>query len=151
MKQTLMYSLKVWLTTVVVTPLLATLVLGLFMRSSDHSEPIGDDLGFFLACVVFGLAYSITPFLVMWYVGFRINSRSWATGKVKMLLMTISIVLSALMFISFDLYRGFLDWNTLYLGLPYIAVLALSIWLYKLKPADSNIDIQLESPNIDVL
>jgi hypothetical protein len=151
MKQALIFSSKVWLTTVVVTPLLATFVLGLFMRSSGDSEPIGDDIGFFLACVIFGLAYSLIPFLIMWYVAYRLNSMGWSVSKVKFTLMITAIVLSAIMFISFDLYRGFLDWNTLSLSLPYIAVLALSIWLYKLKPVSSNVDTQLKSSNTDML
>ncbi len=140
MKSSLGYSLRVWLTTVVVTPLLVIVGISVFMRVKGDGEPLADDLGFFVACVIFGLGLSLIPFLIMWYAVYRFVRKPWPNRKTKTVLLLIALLVTTPCFIGYDLYRNNIDWYTLYLWLPYSAVTAISIWYYKLNPSHEVVE-----------
>jgi hypothetical protein len=141
MKSSLGYSLRVWLTTVVVTPLLVIVGISTFMRVKGDGEPLADDVGFFVACVIFGLGLSLIPFLIMWYAVYRCTRKSWPNRKTKTVLLLIALLVTTPCFVGYDLYKNNIDWYTLYLWLPYAAVTVISIWYYKLNPLHNVVEV----------
>jgi hypothetical protein len=141
MKQALLYSIKAWLTIVVVTPLLVIVGISVFMRVKGDGEPLADDVGFFVACVIFGLGLSLVPFLIMWYAVYRFVYKSWPNRKTKTVLLLIALLVTTPCFVGYDLYKNNIDWYTLYLWLPYAAVTVISIWYYKLNPLHNVVEV----------
>jgi hypothetical protein len=126
MKQARVYSLKVWLTAVLIGPVF----LGIY-------QAIVYDGGF-VWWVVFGVLFGGTlgapSFVLLWLAAkWLMNS----TTKVicKLCLSVLIIPLAALaFFIGYLLIRFSI--GIMYLTIPYIIVAIVAIWLYKLKPME---------------
>ena len=138
-KLAIIFSLKVWLTTAIITPLVLCLLTMIF-NVTGYREPIGDYTWFYLALVGFGLAYSLIPFIIVCCSLYILILKQWSNRKTKLILILIAEIVNAALMIGMDIYKRNIDLYTLYLWLPYALVIALMIQFYKLKPAAFNND-----------
>ena len=126
MKQARVYSLKVWLTAVLIGPVF----LGTY-------QAIVYDGGF-VWWVVFGVLFGGTlgaPSLVPLWLAAEWLMNTTTKVTCKLCLSVLIIPLAALaFFIGYLLIR--FPVNTIYLTIPYIFVAMVAIWLFKLKPLD---------------
>lgn len=138
-KLAIIFSLKVWLTTAIITPLVLCLLTTVF-NVTGYREPIGDYIWFYFALVGFGLAYSFIPFIIVSYSLYILILKQWTGRKTKLILILIAEIVNAALMIGMDIYKRNIDLYTLYLWLPYALVIPLMIQFYKLKPAAYNND-----------
>jgi hypothetical protein len=133
-KQAFIYSLKVWLTSAIVTPILFTLGGLLFLDKGHTQEPIGDYIGFTLAFILFGMAYSILLFVLLWLLIAKLLKMAMPERKVKLLVLMIAELLIAALIFGLQLKgTGVIGLNTLAWWLPYALITGLAIWFYKLE------------------
>lgn len=141
MKQALTYSLKVWLTSSIVTPVLFTLGGLLFLDKGHPKEPIGDYIGFTLAFILFGMAYSILLFILLWLLIAKLIKMAIPERKLKLLVLIIAELLIAALIFGLQLKgAGVIGLNTLVWWLPYALVIGLAIWFYKLEASTKTIE-----------
>lgn len=140
MKQVLIYSLKVWLTTAIVTPPILILLTVLFYHEAS-GESFSDVAIFYLVTVLFGIVFTAIPYVILLYVLHRLTKRLWPVGRIKKALLICSEFVTGCLLIGWDVYKSNVDVNTLYLWLPYALVLGVCIWFYKLKPSPGSVAI----------
>jgi hypothetical protein len=126
MKQARVYSLKVWLTAVLIGPVF----LGIY-------QAIVYDGGF-VWWVVFGVLFGGTlgapSFVLLWLAAkWLMNTTTKVVSKLCLSFLIIPLAALAF-FIGYLLIKFSVD--TMYLTIPYIIVAIAAIWLYKLKPFD---------------
>jgi hypothetical protein len=137
----LSYSLKVWLTSAIVTPMLFTIGGLLFSDKGHPQEPIGDYIGFTLAFILFGMAYSILLFVPVWLLISKLIKLAMPERKLKLLVLMVAELLIATLIFGLQLKgTGVIGLNTLVWWLPYALVTGLAIWFYKLEPSEKPIE-----------
>ena len=136
-KLAIIFSLKVWLTTAIITPLVLCL-LTTISNVTGYREPIGDYIWFYFALVGFGLAYSFIPFFIVCYSLYILILKQWTVRKTKLILLLIAEIANVALMVGMDVYKRNVDLYTLYLWLPYALVIGLMIQCYKLKPVGYN-------------
>ncbi len=134
------YSLKVWLTAVVVAPLLILLIFFILSYSSiiQYTEAIRSGLYMYLFCVVFELIFSSITWLIFTIVvGLVLSIRSSGIQKTWIIFVTavlLTVGTCAAMLVPF----GFLE-NSSDLSFAGIitgcncSCIGLGVWFYKLK------------------
>ena len=118
------YTILVWLFTVIVSPLLLAIVLGLIINRSDVNEVLASYEFIFVMIIVGGLL-SIPAMIIFWLI-----LRNWNRSK---------IVLSAYSFISVWITFYFvdsafiMDWprQTMWV-IIYSLTIVIGIWLFKI-------------------
>jgi len=132
MKQALIYTLKVWLTIIVLTPALRLLMAWVFglpiaQMSLSYVE-------YYELSGLYGLIFSLPGAIMLWIFITIINRKPMsATGK--------KAYISALAFIEMMLTFYYIFWIAgswkinIIMTIPYIIIAALSIWGYKLQSA----------------
>ena len=131
MKQTIGYSLKVWLTTAIVSPVATSIALAVTQQSGDK---VAETMTFYLASVVYGMAFSLIPFFIMWFVVRMLSVRLSSVVNVKLILLFIGLAIIAASILW--LVHGNADSHPVFLIVPYSLVLALSIFLYKFESTE---------------
>lgn len=114
----------------ITTPLLCTIGIFIYKGADEPSQATV----FFLACVVFGLAYSLIPFLMLLCLLTMMMKKGVMERKAKLMLTGIAESVIALLSVGWDFYKSNIDMYTLFLWLPYSAVLACAIWFYRINP-----------------
>jgi len=131
MKQALTFSLKVWLTTVLVTPFVIALTEALHGKDYTVSGfflfvVLGIIFGALLSLISFGCFYCVTIFIKGTSLKIKIQ-------KVILSLLAIAFIIVPFMFLQlFGIDHLFIS------CLHYCIVVLLCIWLYKLDLADTN-------------
>src|SRR3569832_627648 len=126
MKQALIYSIKVWLTSAVLGAVLIS-VWGLITKPGQ--EPAIDLVGFAVFSFGYGLMYSIPLFVLMTICTWILLRLSWEVWKVKLVLSSVGIITTVcLMTMIFPFMKSPV------LPVCYTAASVATIWLYKLKP-----------------
>lgn len=149
MKQALIYSLKVWLTTIAIAGVLGIVTSLIQEFYSHHYSGIKHPFVYFAGFLVFYvssflisapafiLGYVITTLVYRW-VGHPILQKS-----------IVNLIGISLVFETFHLWVTFLHEydgpNYVYFAISYSFVLTTCIWIYKLKPADTSPLIQSHS------
>jgi|GEM_PF-2298183 len=140
-KQALTYSLKVWLTSGIVTPMLFTIGGLLFLDKGHPQEPVGDYIGFTIAFILFGMAYSILLFVLLLLLIVKLMKMGIPMRKLKLLVFVIAESLIAALIFGLQLKgTGVIGWNTLVWWLPYAVVTGVAIWFYKLEASIKTIE-----------
>lgn len=133
MKQVLIYSLKVWLTSVVFSP-----VLFFICDSMLHSNDLGNlsgALGFIGYSITYGLVISIPSWLILFLFSGSLVNRQLKLHYKRILITAVSIVLSILPF--YLLFRGDDNGFDLYTKLwsfSYCSIIVAGVWYYRLEP-----------------
>ena len=132
MKQTLLYSLKIWLTSVVVGPALYGIFDALTRPNFLHN--LTGVAGFYLYSLPYGLILSIPSWLLFWLLLHSLNMLRWNWVTTRVLFSIVAVILTLAPFI---LLFGADDpaGNETFLAWPmaYCFVLIAGIWFYKLR------------------
>ena len=131
MKRAILYTLKIWLTTILLTPALRILIaitfkLPTLQVSLSYSE-------YYLMAIYIGLICSLPGLISLWIFTIWINRRLIVIYD-KKLYITLFVFLETL--ITFycvfwlpDTLKG-----NIIMTFPYCIISAAAIWFYKLKP-----------------
>jgi lysylphosphatidylglycerol synthetase-like protein (DUF2156 family) len=137
MKQALIYSLKVWLTAVVVSPPLYLIVEA--MVNKHNQTNLEGGVLFVLMSLVYGLLLSIPSYLLLLLAVYFSTRRMESGWVIKMFLTLVGMVLSL---IPFQLIFGQDDAITQVVTIPwavcYCIVVVISLLLYELKPLNND-------------
>ena len=126
MKQARVYSLKVWLTAVLIAPV--------FLGTYQAIVYDGGFVWWVFYGVLFGGTLGAPSFVLLWLVTkWLMNSTTKIICKICLSVLIIPLAALAF-FIGYLLIRY--PVNTMYLTIPYIFVAIVAIWLYKFKPFD---------------
>ena len=121
---TLRYVFKVWLTTVLIAPVL----LGI----GQTIMYAGGFVWWVFFGMLFGGALGAPSFVLLWLATrWLINATHVVRCKLYLSILIIPLAALAVL-IGYGLIRYSI--NTMYLAIPYIIVAIAAIWLYKLKP-----------------
>ena len=129
MKQALIFSLKVWLTAVFVTPLLLKL-FWMIINESSGSNVIG-------ALIIFGGVLSIPSVLLLFLTSLVLIRQVIATHSIKLILSLAGIILSYLPIWFLNGRQFILDNFMLNFFVGYTVIVIAGIWFYKLKPGNA--------------
>ncbi|MDB4905039.1 MAG: hypothetical protein JWQ63_4320 [Mucilaginibacter sp.] len=125
MIQAFIYTLKVWWTAAIVSPILILI----FLPNQNHSDNSQD---FIITCLVVfvGAIYSV-PSAILFYLTSR-----WVNKlKVYLQKLILTVVSTVLTYLPFGLIKGIrleFDNSTIVLLGSYYIVIVAGIWLYKL-------------------
>jgi hypothetical protein len=132
MKQTVLFSLKVWLTSVIISPALYLFYDAFRVHSKTNFE---GGIGFILFSILYGLILSSLSWLILWLSTFSLLQLNYSTLVNKIWL---SIIGTGLTILPFLLLFGSDDPITYVTTVPwalsYNIVIVAGIWFYKLKP-----------------
>ena len=132
-KQALIYNLKVWLTSAVLTPILMTLGMLLY-NVNDYQEPAADYIGFTVSFILFGIGYTLPVFFLMLVTVVYIRKFNLTEQQHKLIILIVAELLISVAIFGLQLWtNNRLGWNTLTLWLPYTLVSGCSILSYNLK------------------
>jgi len=124
------YTVKIWLFTVLVSPLLIGLILGIILNYSDVKE-ILSSFDIFWVMMLVGLISSI-PAMIIFYI-LLILIKKLEILVIKILLSFYSFISVWMTFYLFD--TGFMtDWTgqTLWV-LIYSLTIVLGVWIFKIS------------------
>jgi len=128
MKQALIYSLKIWLTAVVIAPIV-TEIVDYLIRAGSTDEGV---FYFILLSIPYGLLLSLPCWVLLWLAVYLIGKTGLSITYKKVLLSVIGLALTVL---PFYLVFGHDDGsNTLELWIwpfSYTLVIIAGIWFYK--------------------
>jgi len=132
MKQALIYTLKVWLTIIVITPALRLLMAWAFnLPTAQMSLSYFE---YYQLAGLYGFIFSLPGALMLWIFITIINRKPMSITAKK-------VYISALAFIEMMLTFYYIFWlpgswkiNEV-MTIPYVVIAALGIWFYKLKTA----------------
>lgn len=127
MKQALIYSLKVWLTSVVAAPFLV-LLIGLLARMADR-------VGIVLAMFILGMLFSLPSFLLLSLSCRTLKSMQNKVVIIKAELTVIGVLLTYIPFFIINDYAFLLnrDESSKYFFVLYSLLIIFGIWYYKLN------------------
>ncbi|MHB8208454.1 hypothetical protein [Mucilaginibacter sp.] len=130
MKQALVYSIKVWLTSALVVPfiqMIEGLIIGNHTSISNAEQMI-------LLALLFGLLLSMPSWLLLWMSASLLNR---LTGSVLVIKLSLTVLSTALAILPFFLLAGTTSLSShdlIWFG-PYPIIVVACIWLYKLNSA----------------
>ena len=143
MKQAIVYSLKVWLTSVVVAPFLV-LLIGLLGK-------MGEGVGIALAMLMLGTMFSLPSFLLLSLACWALTRMQSKIVMIKVELTLIGVLLTYIPFFIINDYAFLINRDELSrtFFVIYSLLITFGIWFYKFKGAskeqtdipDSNISI----------
>lgn len=133
MKHTITYSLKVWLISVVVSPVLYVIIEAI--QKPRIYQNIEGSLGFILYSIPYGLVLSLVSWLLLWL---SLCSLLMLKMSIKVTKLWLSLICTVLTLFPFWLIFGHDDANSLNgigaLAASYYLVILGGVWFYKLKP-----------------
>jgi hypothetical protein len=130
----LKYSLKVWLATGLIPPVII-LVLGLFKQKATGHVEIA--MGEFLELsVVLGLAFSLPSALLLWLLMHLLSYYHFSLRQIKTILIAFAIAASYFSFVLLYGEPDFLkDSSAILLWMPYVITVSSAIAFFPLKAA----------------
>lgn len=134
MKETLFYTLKVWISSVVLGPVMYSASDILF--EPKRSDDFSCSLSFIAFSVPYGLILSVPSFVILWLTTYGISRLKLSIMATKLWLSIVGTVLTALPFaliFGHDDPSGYL--STIAWATSYSLVIVVGIWFYKLKLA----------------
>ncbi|HEY4328004.1 MAG TPA: hypothetical protein VGN20_28730 [Mucilaginibacter sp.] len=133
MKEAFIYSLKVWLTGVILSPVLFTAIDIIIHRNIYYDYQ--NALGFIGYSIVYGLILSIPSWLLLWLAIIIVSKWGVAIELKKVALTVAGAVLSLLPFyLLFHNDDKSSDKDVCTWATTYCLVIIGGIWFYKFKP-----------------
>jgi hypothetical protein len=145
MKTALIYSSKVWLTTIFVGPLIMGVKIYSFYYGRDE-----DAWKCLYLVPEIGILYGILYFLTSWFILSRlcwyISKRNLINKRTKVYLSFIGLVLAIAPFAVMDYHSLFTINKGWFAGFPpdlfwtitYVGLTVAGIWFYKLEPVNNS-------------
>jgi hypothetical protein len=124
----LIYTLKIWLSALFLGSLISEIIY-------NYSNPVSNLIKWMEFALPLGFVFSLPSFTVLFLLTFwLVNKRSTNKNK-KIVISAVSVILCILPFIFFSMwYIPLFDFGLI---APYIAIILIGIWIYKLPPAIS--------------
>jgi hypothetical protein len=138
MKQSLIYSLKVWLTSVILSPFLFTIIDIIIHQNIlyDYKNAIG----FIGYSIIYGLILSIPSWLLLLLVIVIVSKWGIVIGLKKTVLTIAGAILSLLPFYLLFRNDDYTSNKDVYIwAITYCFVIIGGIWIFKFKPIISAI------------
>lgn len=130
------YSIKVWLFTVIVSPLLLFLILGLIINSAKWNEILDSYMmiGFMM---LYGLVLSIPSMLLFWLIQRQLKN-NLNENKTKLILSVYSFFSVWITFYIFD--KGFVErgFQQIFWVVIYSLTIVIGVWIFKLSKLEIN-------------
>jgi hypothetical protein len=129
------YSIKVWIFTVVVSPLLLFLILGLIINSSKWNEILGS-WPIISIMMIYGLVLSIPAMIIFWMIQNKLISTLTSSINTKIILSIYSFISVWITFYIFD--KGFLErgLQQLLWVVIYSLTIVIGVWIFELTKAE---------------
>ena len=124
------YTIQIWLFTVLTSPLLIAIILGIIINESKLNE-ILNSYEMILLMILFGLFLSIPAMIFFWLIQRKLNS-SISIWKNKIILSLYSFLSVWLTFYIVD--NGFVtrwSYQTIWV-LIYSLTIVLGVWIFKI-------------------
>lgn len=128
------YSIKVWIFTVVVSPLLLFLILGLIINSAKWNEILGS-WEIISIMMIYGLVLSIPAMIIFWMIQHKLIS-SVTSNNTKLILSIYSFISVWITFYIFD--KGFVErgleqklWVVI-----YSLTIVIGVWIFELTKVE---------------
>jgi hypothetical protein len=130
------YSIKVWLFTVIVSPLLLFLILGLIINSAKWSEILGS-WSIIGIMMLYGLVLSIPAMLLFWLIQRQLKN-NLNENKTKLTLSVYSFFSVWITFYIFD--KGFVErgFQQIFWVVIYSLTIVIGVWIFKLPKLEIN-------------
>jgi hypothetical protein len=137
MKQALVFSSKVWLTTIIVSPIIVGLLQS-FLDPDTYSY--SDAFVGLIYCVPGGVIFCLPSSLLFWLAVWYVNKKKLKTYQKKIYISVGSVFLALIPFAILNAHTLFspnywpseLPWVGSYFG-----ILTASIWFFKLRPINN--------------
>ena len=130
------YSIKVWLFTVIVSPLLLFLILGLIINSAKWNSILDSwmMIGFMM---LYGLVLSIPSMLLFWLIQRQLKN-NLNENKTKLILSVYSFFSVWITFYIFD--KGFVErgFQQIFWVVIYSLTIVIGVWIFKLPKLEIN-------------
>ncbi len=130
------YSIKVWLFTVIVSPLLLFLILGLIINAAKWNSILDSwmMIGFMM---LYGLVLSIPSMLLFWLIQRQLKN-NLNENKTKLILSVYSFFSVWITFYIFD--RGFVErgLQQIFWVVIYSLTIVIGVWIFKLPKLEIN-------------
>jgi hypothetical protein len=128
------YSIKVWIFTVVVSPLLLFLILGLIINSSKWNEILGS-WPIISIMMIYGLVLSIPAMIIFWMIQNKLIS-TLTSINTKIILSIYSFISVWITFYIFD--KGFLErgLQQLLWVVIYSLTIVIGVWTFELTKVE---------------
>ena len=123
------YTIQIWLFTIMASPLLIALILGIIINESGFNE-ILDSYQIIFLMILFGLFLSIPAMVFFWYILRNLDSNILVWKK-KIILTVYSFLSVWITFYIFD--NGFvIRWSdqTIWV-LIYSLTISIGVWIFK--------------------
>ena len=123
------YTIQIWLFTIMASPLLIALILGIIINKSGFNE-ILDSYQIIFLMILFGLFLSIPAMVFFWYILRNLDSNI-PIWKKKIILTVYSFLSVWITFYIFD--NGFvIRWSdqTIWV-LIYSLTISIGVWIFK--------------------
>ncbi|MES2275348.1 MAG: hypothetical protein V4592_04955 [Bacteroidota bacterium] len=140
MNPALKFTLKVWFTSAALSPVIIALWQMVYHNIS------GDDIAILLFLILFGGIFSIPSAALLWLAAYLIPIKSGLNYPAQKTLLTI--VGLSLTCLPFFIITGDLSLNNDigYIIIIYAITIVAGIWVYPLRPADSDtLEIPIEN------
>ncbi|MFT5964536.1 MAG: hypothetical protein ACI9L6_001279 [Flavobacterium sp.] len=130
------YSIKVWLFTVIVSPLLLFLILGLIINSAKWSEILGS-WSIIGIMMLYGLVLSI-PAMLLFLLIQRQLKNNLNENRTKLILSVYSFFSVWITFYIFD--KGFVErgFQQIFWVVIYSLTIVIGVWIFKLPKLEIN-------------
>ncbi|NVM67096.1 hypothetical protein FHW88_005417 [Mucilaginibacter sp. SG538B] len=127
------YTLKIWLTSIVISPILHLFINGITEPNMGYAKiGVTSSVYFILMSIPFGIILSIPSFLLLWLAVYLLIRFDVKTNQARGLLSVIGTALSSL---AFYIVFGYDDPSsykeTVLWALPYCIVIVASVWYYR--------------------
>jgi hypothetical protein len=127
----IIYSTKVWLTSVLVSPFLLIFVIAI----KDGFEGAANDaFGFIMMAVIFGFLFSIPCWIALMIAVRMVYNAEYEEKKFKSIINIIAVGIALIIF-GFT-FGGFYQVDGFSWAIPYIIVLTVGIWYFQLNPKE---------------
>jgi hypothetical protein len=130
------YSIKVWLFTVIVSPLLLFLILGLIINAAKWSEILGS-WSIIGIMMLYGLVLSI-PAMLLFLLIQRQLKNNLNENRTKLILSVYSFFSVWITFYIFD--KGFVErgFQQIFWVVIYSLTIVIGVWIFKLPKLEIN-------------
>jgi hypothetical protein len=148
MKQALIYSFKVWLTNIMLAPLLAyvILILGIEIILGNYQGSTGVIMGGGVSFFGIALFHSVPFGILLVVVTYYINKQAGNTNHKKKILSILCILypflLGIILYVAHDKHQQldvFVWVSILSEGLSSLIITIAGVWFYKLNPVNQAI------------
>ena len=123
------YTIQIWILTIIVSPLLLALILGIIINQSSPNEILNSS-GIIILMFLVGAIFSIPAMILFWYIERNLNSGA-SIWKRKSILSIYSFLSVWVTFYFVD--GGFITrWsNQTIWPLVYSLVIVIGVWVFK--------------------